>query len=121
MDSLSLKSSRYVAGGISERASGKIEWWERTIFPQDSTDTHYVIENFYAGRLDLIANAFYKEPRYWWVIAQINNILDPITETVPGRTLIIPSPERLNAMLNKKMGGVDSKRIPVTEISPIVS
>ena len=120
MNSLDLKSSRYVGGGITETANNRLEWWERTIFSQDVTDVIYTVENFYEGRLDLIALAFLNDPRYWWVIAQLNNILDPVTEITAGRKLIIPTVDRLNLMLNKKTGGIASKKIPISEISSII-
>jgi hypothetical protein len=119
-NSLFNKYSRYVAGGTTETADGKIEWWDKTIFDSDNSDIAYAVENFYEGRLDLIANVFYNESRYWWVIAQYNNILDPFNETTAGRILLIPTKERLPRLLGTKMGGVDSTRQPVNTISPVV-
>ena len=43
-------------------------------------------------RLDNIATNFYKDPRYWWIIAQANN-LGKGTLTIPsGLQLRIPFP-----------------------------
>ena len=43
-------------------------------------------------RLDNLSNHFYKDPRYWWVIAQANN-LGKGTVTIPsGLQLRIPFP-----------------------------
>lgn len=120
-NSLFDRYSRYVAGGTAETANGKIEWWERNVFPQDETDIVYTVENFYEGRLDLIASTFYNEPRYWWVIAQYNSILDPFTEVVAGATLKIPTKDRLSFMLATKQGGTGSQRQPVDTISPIIT
>lgn len=119
-DSLQNKYSRYVAGGTTEVADGKIEWWERSIFPSSNTDISYTVEKFYVGRMDLIANIFYNEPRYWWIIAQYNNILDPFSEITEGRILLIPTKDRLSLMLGTKLGGVDSLRQPINTISPVV-
>jgi hypothetical protein len=119
-DSLQNKYSRYVAGGVTEVANSRLEWWERTVFDSSSTDQAYTVENFYEGRMDLIASAFYNEPRYWWVIAQYNNILNPFTETTAGRVLIIPSKDRLSLMLSTKLGGIPSAKQDVNTISPIV-
>ena len=121
MTSLTSKFSRYTLGGTSEVANNKIEWWEKKSIRADSTDIIYTVENFYQGRLDLIANTFYSEPRYWWIIAQINNILDPVNEITPGRVLRIPTKERINSLVGAKLGGVESKRQPVTTVSPIIS
>lgn len=120
-NSLYNRYSRYVAGGTTERANDRLEWWERNIFPRDDSDIVYAVENFYEQRLDLIASVFYNEPRYWWFLAQYNNILDPFTEITAGRFLLIPTPERLALMLGTKKGGVDSTREPVEVISPIIS
>lgn len=119
-DSLQNKFSRYVAGGTTEVANSRLEWWERTIFSASTSDIAYTVENFYEGRMDLIASVFYNEPRYWWVIAQFNNILDPFSETTAGRVLIIPSKDRLSLMLSTKLGGIPSTKQTVNTISPIV-
>lgn len=119
-DSLQNKYSRYIAGGTTEVADGRIEWWERSIFPSSNTDISYTVEKFYVGRMDLIANVFYNEPRYWWIIAQYNNILDPFSEITEGRILLIPTKDRLSLMLGTKLGGTDSLRQPINTISPVV-
>lgn len=119
-NSLYNKFSRYVAGGQTETDGKNIEWWERTIFPQDSSDIVYAVENIYTGRLDLIASVFYNEPRWWWIIAQYNNILDPFSEILPGRLLRIPTKNRVTDMLGTSQGGIDSTKQPVNSISPIV-
>lgn len=120
-DSLFNKYSRYVAGGTTETANLRIEWWEKLQFEKDETDTVYTVENFYEGRPDLIASVFYNEPRYWWVIAQYNNILDPFSEITAGRVLLIPSKDRLPLMLLSRKGGVDSTKQPVSTISPLIT
>ena len=55
-----------------------------------------VIRNFtvtqpYVGRIDLISYAAYNTTRLWWLIAEVNNIINPITEIVEDMVLIIPS------------------------------
>lgn len=119
-NSLFNKYSRYVGGGTTETANNRLEWWDRTTFSSSSDDQSYVVENFYEGRLDLLASVFYNEPRYWWVIAQYNNIIDPLTEVVAGRYLLIPSKDRLPFMLANKQGGVDSAKQSTSTISPII-
>lgn len=115
------KLSRYVGGGATEVADGKLEWWERVIFSTDSSDTEYTVDTFYEGRPDLIAASFYGEPRYWWVITQYNNIIDPIGEIVPGRVLRIPSKDRLELMVNTKQGGYASTKQSVNTITPVIT
>ena len=120
-NSLFNKYSRYVGGGVTESADGFVEWWERTIFEEDPSDISYVVENFYEGRLDMIASLFYNEPRWWWLIAQYNNILNPAEEITAGRILRIPAKSRLPLMLGVRQGGIPSKKQPVQTISPIIS
>ena len=113
--------SRYVHGGNTETGELGTEWWDRRLIPTDPSDVIYVVDSFHASRLDLIASAFYNEPRYWWVIAQCNNILDPVTEVFEGRRLSIPSPDRLMIILNGKTGGYKSTREKnINIISPII-
>lgn len=119
-NSLFNNTSRYVQGGVTETQNARLEWWERTIFPRDPSDRVYIVENIYEGRLDNISAVFFGEPRYWWVIAQLNNILDPVSEIVPGRSLIIPTKERLHLMLTGRQGGVDSTRTEIPSIPPVV-
>lgn len=119
-NSLLLKTSRYVHGGTSERQDNRIEWWERNVFPPSDTDIVYTVENFYEGRLDLIASVFYNEPRYWWIIAQYNNILDPFSEVKAGLELNIPSASRISTMLTGRMGGVKSQREELPLIPPVI-
>lgn len=119
-NSLFNRYSRYVGGGESEQANNFIEWWERALFSIADDDINYTVENFFEYRLDQIATMFYGEPRFWWVIAQYNNILDPVGEIYTGRILRIPSKDRLSTMLASKQGGVKSKKQPIATISPVV-
>lgn len=119
--SLFNKSSRYVHGGNTEKGELGVEWWERFNFGSDESDDKVIIDAFHKGRLDLIANAFYGEPRYWWILAQINNILDPHTEVSEGRIIFVPKKERLLLLLNGRVGGSNSTREKNSNvISPIV-
>jgi hypothetical protein len=120
-NSLFNKYSRYVGGGTTETANGYIEWWERFNFPRDTSDHVYVVENFYENRLDLISAVFYSEPRYWWFLAQYNNILDPSSEVTAGRVLLIPTATRLPTLLGTKKGGNPSTREAVNLIAPIIT
>ncbi len=115
-----LRTSRYVSGGIAEVNSKAIEWWERSVIPLANDDTTYVVEKRFEGRLDLITAVYLGEPRYWWVVAQYNNILDPYEEILEGVIIRIPSIDRVKALLSGKLGGVPSERVVPTSILPIV-
>lgn len=113
--------SRYVVGGQTEVNQNALEWWERTQFQTAESDTTYVVEKRAEGRLDLVAQAFLDDSSLWWLIAQLNSILDPFGEIVEGRVLRIPTKERVQSMLNGRIGGYDSTReVPLTNITPLV-
>jgi hypothetical protein len=63
---------------------------------------------------------FLGEPRYWWLLAMHNNVLDPFNEIVEGVVLYIPSQERVKNALSGKLGGVASTRELPPTILPIV-
>ncbi len=116
------RGSRYVGGGITEVNKFALEWWERNVFLRDATDTTYVVEKKFEGRLDLITATFLgdKNVKYWWAVAMLNNILDPYSEVKEGLVLYLPSKERLASMIEGQAGGVDSTREIPTSILPIV-
>lgn len=119
-NSTRLRYSRYVSGGTTEVSDYSLEWWERLNFVSNSDDTSYVVEKRFEGRLDLIAATFLGEPRYWWIIAMQNNILDPYNEVVEGVLLYIPTRERVKTALSGKLGGIASTRVLQPSILPVV-
>lgn len=119
-NSVLLRQSRYVSGGVTEVNDFGLEWWERKTFTPSETDRIYVVEKKYEGRIDLIAAAFLDEPRYWWIIAMYNNILDPYVEVREGVILQIPTAERAKSFVGGNTGGVRSTREVPPSILPIV-
>lgn len=119
-NSLYLNTSRYVQGGTSETANGRIEWWDRNVYPYDATDRTYVVETVYNGNPQAISTVFYGEPRYWWFICQYNNILDPVSEISAGRILLIPAKDRMEMMMTGKQGGTASQRELIPTVPPVV-
>lgn len=117
-----VKTSRYVAGGTTEVNRTAIEWWEKNTINRDPSDTTYVVEKRFEGRLDMIiaVNIGEQFTRYWWVIAMMNSILDAHSEVKEGRVLYLPTKERLQSILKGKMGGIPSTRQVPISILPIV-
>lgn len=113
-------NSRYVAGGVTETNKIALEWWERNQLKLDVTDRIYIVEKKFAGRLDQISALFLNESRYWWIIAMLNNILDPYSEVKEGIVLYIPTTDRVSSLMTGQVGGVDSTREVPTSILPIV-
>lgn len=106
------KNGRYVLGGTTEVSTQVLEWWSKTTVTGDPTDLIYFMERKYEGRPDTLGYVFYGDPGLWWIIAQFNNILDPFTELVEGRILIIPTLDRIKQayLQNAKVGGISSTR-----------
>ena len=61
---------------------------------EHSTDLFHVVTEADSKRIDLIAWKFYRDVRLWWVIAEFNNISNPL-ELPIGMTLRIPTYERV--------------------------
>ena len=53
-------------------------------------DLYHRVINGEVGRLDKIAQKYYGDASYWWIIAEANRMKDPLTETVLNRALRIP-------------------------------
>lgn len=56
---------------------------------QSENDDYYTVTLDEENRLDIISNAYYGTPKYWWVIADANYIIDPFDVPV-GTSLRIP-------------------------------
>jgi hypothetical protein len=119
-NSLKIKNSRYVQGGLTEVGALGLEVWDRYNFPSHPSDRQYIVEQKYANRPDLIAYAFYDDWRLWWFICQYNAILDPHAEIVTGLVMHIPTKERVELLFVQKTGGIASTRQNENLISPLI-
>ena len=119
-NSVMVRNSRYVSGGTTEVNTNALEWWERVVIPVNTDDIVYVVEQKFVGRLDWITATFLGEPRYWWVVAQYNNILDAHAEITEGMILYIPTIDRVKSILTGRVGGTQSQREVPLSILPIV-
>jgi len=61
----------------------------------DPSDVLYTVPQAGEGRLDLISQQFYGTPELWWVVAIVNNLIDPLVGFVTGQTIRVPKRERL--------------------------
>lgn len=57
-------------------------------------DQYFVVTSEFVNRLDKVASKYYNNPKYWWVIANINNIGNPFDLPV-GTLLRITSLNKL--------------------------
>ena len=68
--------------------------------PPDSTDTVIELTQAMGDKvLRLLANDIYGTTGLWWAIADLNGIVDPMTEVAPGSKLRIASAARLASVL----------------------
>ena len=63
--------------------------------PESSSDIFHTVQPNEVGRLDLIAYKYYRNPLFWWIIAQANDIHDPIQGAPSGTMLRVPTIETL--------------------------
>lgn len=61
----------------------------------DATDELFRVPAGVDTRLDLISQRFYGVPDLWWVIALVNNIVDPLAGAAVGQNIRIPAKSRL--------------------------
>ncbi len=100
------RNSRYVQGGTTDIYSNRLGWWERREFDRQDDDIRIVIQQTEGQRPDLISNRVYGKATYSWVVLEYNNIVDPVTELVPGKELFLPTQERLILdIITKPAGG----------------
>lgn len=67
----------------------------RAVVIPDATDILFKMPSAGQYRLDLIADQYLGTPDLWWVIAEINNMADPLVTVAVGTELRIPTRERL--------------------------
>ena len=63
---------------------------------RSNNDQWYTVTNQTINRLDLIAQQYYGDSNYWWVIAHANNIFDALNDIYVGKILRIPPISSIN-------------------------
>lgn len=63
----------------------------------DDTDQLWIVPPAGVPRLDLLSNDFYGVPNLWWVLASVNNIIDPLISVPEGTAIRVPTKERLSS------------------------
>ena len=103
--SLESKNSRYIQGGLTQPNTNRLGWWERDIILPAEDDITFVVTITFAQRPDAIASAFYDNPTLAWIVLQYNTIQDVETELVVGKTIKLPSKNRvLTSILSRPLG-----------------
>ena len=60
--------------------TGKIyhETWFQKFINKSNADEYFIVTKIEEDRLDIISYKYYNTPKYWWVIAMANDIIDPL-------------------------------------------
>ncbi len=80
--------------GVILSENGK-QFWVGKQIEQHYTDTVLVLVPKYNTQPDLLAYEFYGNTVYEWLILYYNNITDPWTEFVTGKTIRLPVLDRI--------------------------
>ena len=57
---------------------------------KSADDEYFTVTETEENRLDIVATKFYNTPRYWWVVALANYIIDPFDIPIGTRLRIPP-------------------------------
>ena len=101
--------SRYTQGGDVELFRRRLGWWERDLetLKEDDTDEFITITPKHDKRPDVMAADYFGSALLMWLILQYNNIVDINEEFIAGKTIRLPTTQRvLFDFLNKRTGGV---------------
>jgi nucleoid-associated protein YgaU len=66
------------------------------IISPDPTDTRHRVQQY--DTLSDLSGKYYRSSKWWWVIADTNNLINPL-ELEVGSILIIPDLKRVKALL----------------------
>lgn len=67
----------------------------KDVIVPDASDDVYTVPIGGVNRLDLISNTFYGTPALWWVLARVNNVLDPLIGVALNQKIRVPTKARL--------------------------
>ena len=75
---------------IKDRDTGKLfhENWNKKTVDNSAQDEYFTITLREKDRLDIVANDYYNNPKFWWMIAIANNIIDPFDVPIGTRVRI---------------------------------
>jgi len=67
----------------------------------DPSDQIFTVTQPNQNNLQFIANTLYNDPSLWWAIAELNFMLDPLTDLPTGTDLRVATQQRMNLILNQ--------------------
>ena len=72
----------------------------REVVVPDPSDSVIEVTQTMVGDLNTLSYELYGTTELWWAIAELNHILDPMTEVVAGLQLRVPNRDRLFNILS---------------------
>jgi hypothetical protein len=100
IDRMQIDLDRWLYMPKGERGSRTWEMRKRLVDIKDLDDIDFVLSDpRHINRPDAISFKFYGNAKYWWIIAERNDITDPFTGFYKGRKLKIPSMEAVRKEL----------------------
>lgn len=69
----------------------------RTVLTADATDDIFLVTAQFAHNWQGLATQFYGDPELWWVLTDVNGVLDPLYGLFTGVQIRIPTKARLQA------------------------
>ena len=95
-------ANRYTYTNPKKDSDTNVIYMESTIYPKvEPKDSDFYIISSAGDRLDLLANKYYNDTRWWWIIARANNIGKGTLALEPGMQLRIPFPVFLGDIESK--------------------
>ena len=84
-------ASRYKNLRTIQDTNGNIyhESWVQKTIDKSADDEYFTVTETEENRLDIVSTKYYNTPRYWWVVALANYIIDPFDIPI-GTQLRIP-------------------------------
>lgn len=73
----------------------------RVFIPESKNDEYHRVTQGDVNRIDLIAYRYYRDCNLWWIIAEANNVLNPLKLEV-GSVLRIPAIETIEMKVIKR-------------------
>ena len=75
---------------ITENNDTYTETFNQSVIPKSKEDIYHIVAPNEIGRPDIIANSYYNDPSWYWVIMLANDIIDPFIIDA-GTILRIPT------------------------------
>lgn len=87
--------TRYTIGGTVNTNPVGLGFWTKITLDHRDDDIIVILNEKMAKHPNILTQQLYGRDNLIWLVWQYNNILDPITELIPGMKIVMPNPIRL--------------------------